>query len=985
MHQRKKTCACIYIFISLFFILQFKISFSQEAGYYNYTIKEGLPSQVVYCIHQDYEGYIWFGTDAGLCRFDGRTFENYSMDDGLSDNEILRIFEDSRHRLWFFTLNGNINYYYKGKIYNPKNSKMLLEAHINSSYLSFVEDGNGNLWFGTFAGEVLKITPDSNLVKFDLGKIYQDPVYGRIFIALNEKDELCLTFGNDIMELNSGKMIIRNLNKEINIYASQNPGVIVFEDENGLMSLCRGKKELLIPASKVPSDLLRIYIDSQQNVSLLTRSNLLIEYKKSGNSYHADSIRLKSQVSQVWRDRDGNTWYTTLGSGIYMRPRREVSSYSFDKNHFLLDDNILTLLPMSDNRVIAGFNSGGMQMIENNSVVPGYLEQSLVKKSRIMQLYDDKRGRIWIATDLGARSFSSDVKDKVAVEKYMVRTISENKVLAAMKDVTSSSTGDVVFAEADGLYILPGGKGEIFGQLAAGVIARQRISTVFYDHADNLWFANNDGLCKYRNGKLIAMWEKSTLLSGKITDIKETLDSVLLVASLGKGIVLIKNDSIIGTISTGNGLESNYVRCITMDDSLVYLGTNRGISRLQIKGNTCLSLSNYGYSSGLISEDVNAVAMSSKYIYVATSQGLTVLERPLKVSPLPAPMVYIKSLKIDDQLVDPTIRFNVPYNFRSIAIDFSSPVYINADKVKFRYRFTGSQNWAVTLSNKIDLYGLQNGKYAFEVQSKRSDSNWGPVTVLQFTVMPPFWKTWWFIFVLSTVMVTISYFIIRRIVTRKLRERIRVLNEQQALELERRRISSDMHDDLGADLTNIVIMSRVARQTAVTASVDYTVLQNIEQASNDVINKMNEIIWALNPGNDTLDNLIAYLRNYANAFCELHNIELLFASTSFSDVIDIKASFRRNIFLSVKESLRNITRHAAATKANIKITVDLQHHSLEICIEDNGTGIVENNKKSYFAGNGLVNIKKRMREISGTFDISSVNGSGTAITLKSYF
>ncbi|MEP7265769.1 MAG: two-component regulator propeller domain-containing protein, partial [Bacteroidota bacterium] len=319
MHQKKQLHICIYIFLSLFFILHYKISFAQEAGYFNYTIKEGLPSQVVYCIHQDSEGYLWFGTDAGLCRFDGRTFENYSMDEGLSDNEILRIFEDSRHRLWFFTLNGNINYFYKGKIYNPENSKILLDARNTSSYLSFLEDADHNLWFGTFSGQMLEITTGNQVIKFDLAKKFKDPVYGRIFIALNEQNQVCLTFGNDILELHTGKTLIKNLHQEINIYASQNPGVIIYIGEQSLMMLRNGKTKALLPVDKIPADLMRIYIDSKDNVSLLRKNNVLIEYRKSGNDFLADSIKLKSQVSQVWRDRDGNTWYSTLGSGIYMR------------------------------------------------------------------------------------------------------------------------------------------------------------------------------------------------------------------------------------------------------------------------------------------------------------------------------------------------------------------------------------------------------------------------------------------------------------------------------------------------------------------------------------------------------------------------------------------------------------------------------------------------------------------------------------------
>src|SRR6476469_4346663 len=85
----------------------------QSRVYKNYTMHDGLPSEIVYCAIQDHQGYMWFGTDAGACRFDGQHFQNFTTKDGLSDNEILNLFEDSQGRLWFLTLNGKLCYFYK--------------------------------------------------------------------------------------------------------------------------------------------------------------------------------------------------------------------------------------------------------------------------------------------------------------------------------------------------------------------------------------------------------------------------------------------------------------------------------------------------------------------------------------------------------------------------------------------------------------------------------------------------------------------------------------------------------------------------------------------------------------------------------------------------------------------------------------------------------------------------------------------------------
>jgi signal transduction histidine kinase/ligand-binding sensor domain-containing protein len=977
---------CLLLKILFLFIYIGPLSLhAQLTGFINYSIRDGLPSKTVYSVHQDHEGFIWLGTDAGVCRFDGRTFETFSVEDGLSDTEILRIYEDSKHRIWFLTLNGSLDYFYKGKFYNPENDSLCAQAKNVTTYISFLEDAEHNLWLGTFAGEVVEITHDDKVRKVDFKcrKFFEHQ--GRLFTTMNAKKEVCVTNGLVLINLSNlqNEDVLADIN--VGIFFSQIPGKIVYPQPDGIYLYENGKKKRLISYQLNENNIFRLFMDAEQKIYIVDNKYRLVEFNNENGKLTTDTMDFHSVVSQVFLDMEKNTWFVTIGSGIYMKPARHNTAFSFDKQKNLADDIVLSLLPFSDTSMIAGFSHNGVQVIEGSNHLSKSFPVDEHTECRTLGFYKDRNNRIWAATDYGIRSIDV-VNGKLKVSETLINY--EGKIAhgGSMKAITGSSKGDIVVAESSGLFIVPGGAGKIAYTMADSVIKRQRAFTVFYDHADNLWFSTNEGLCRFTAGKLTVPGRTIKQLSGKIMCIAETMDHTLLVGTVGHGLVMVKDDKVVKVISTSNGLESNYIRSIAIDDSLIYLGTDRGISRLKKKASFEYDITNIGISSGLISEEVNCIAVSKAYIYVGTAQGLTILKRPLTIVSDSPPEVYIKSLKVDDEDQDVSGTFSAPYDFRSIFIDFTSPVYLNAEQVTFRYRFNGSkQQWTETRIGKIDLFGLQDGKFTLEIQAKRSTSDWGMIKFVRFQVLPPFWKTWWFRMITAILIVTLSYLLIRSIVSRKYKEKLRYFREQQALEVERQRISADMHDDLGSDLTNIVIMSRVARQTVAAGAPYSNVIDDIGYAANDVISKMNEIVWALNPGNDTLENLLAYLRVHSDTFCELHNLQLHFNASVISEDKALKASLRRNIFLSVKECLHNIVKHSGADQVYIFIKVDEAKSCLDIVIKDNGRGMNGSREKSPGSGNGMINLNKRMKEISGNVDITSETEIGTTIRLNVCF
>jgi signal transduction histidine kinase len=208
----------------------------------------------------------------------------------------------------------------------------------------------------------------------------------------------------------------------------------------------------------------------------------------------------------------------------------------------------------------------------------------------------------------------------------------------------------------------------------------------------------------------------------------------------------------------------------------------------------------------------------------------------------------------------------------------------------------------------------------------------------------------------------------------KLKEYEKQLAVYKAQQQERERISADMHDELGSGMTAIRLMSEIARnKMKENTPVE---IDRISASADDVLNKMNAIIWSMNSGNDTLDNLVSYIRAYAIEYFESTPIDCRVNTPSVIPALDISGDKRRNIFLSIKETLHNSLKHSKATQVTIHIEID---HTLRITIHDNGVGMDPDNLRRF--GNGLKNIRKRMESIGGNVIIGNDNGLKTVLSL----
>ncbi|MCC7402315.1 MAG: hypothetical protein IT214_12615 [Chitinophagaceae bacterium] len=326
-----------------------------------------------------------------------------------------------------------------------------------------------------------------------------------------------------------------------------------------------------------------------------------------------------------------------------------------------------------------------------------------------------------------------------------------------------------------------------------------------------------------------------------------------------------------------------------------------------------------------------------------------------------------------------TLRFNSHIRniiFRWALPDFSGPLhneyFCKLQGIDSGWRYIGN-------SGEVQYANLSPGEYSVQLKAASANGVFSSdIITIPFEILAPFWKTSWFITLVFLSIVSVSGLVARYISHRNLKEKLLELEKVQAVEKERNRISRDMHDDLGSGLTKIAIMSEVVKKQINDPEKAKQQLENISESSRELVDNLQDIIWILNPKNDTLESLASYIREYALKFFEPFKVETQFVFPEKFPLIRLSEETRRNIFLTVKESFNNIGKHAWCDTVNLAIGIT--DNCIELTIKDDGKGFDVNHTREF--GNGLSNMKNRIQQIGGEYEIMSVPGNGTETKIR---
>jgi signal transduction histidine kinase/ligand-binding sensor domain-containing protein len=319
------------------------------------------------------------------------------------------------------------------------------------------------------------------------------------------------------------------------------------------------------------------------------------------------------------------------------------------------------------------------------------------------------------------------------------------------------------------------------------------------------------------------------------------------------------------------------------------------------------------------------------------------------------------------------------YRENTFSFDFAPISYHHAADCSFEYKLEGyDDDWIKSGPANYTRYSkIPPGNYVFNLRVMDITGKTSPFTkAIEIRVARAFWQTWLFKALALASILLVAWLVSKWYLNQRIRKQKQEFEKQQAIERERTRIATDMHDDLGAGLSRIKFISQSISHKKPVDDTIKTELEKITVYSDEMSEKMGEIVWALNEKNDTLADLIAYTRSYAIEYLAHHHIACRANTPLGLPGNFIPGEMRRNIFLSVKECLHNIVKHAGATCVNF--TVELGH-TIRITIHDNGRGIDWDNKRAF--SNGLQNIRQRMNDVNGDVNFSNEQGTKVLLTI----
>jgi signal transduction histidine kinase/ligand-binding sensor domain-containing protein len=433
---------------------------------------------------------------------------------------------------------------------------------------------------------------------------------------------------------------------------------------------------------------------------------------------------------------------------------------------------------------------------------------------------------------------------------------------------------------------------------------------------------------------------------------------------------------------TGNGLTDNFVTTLACDsDNNMIIGTQTGLDRLVKMKEGGYRVENITKSNNVFSYITPVWTDRLNNVYALTTTGIIYKAEPVRSEKnVPDPHLLIEEMKVNGNLVsDVTVPLNLEYYQRNISFSIAAPTFIDERQVKYSYMLEGGGNstWSDALSlADISLLNLSPGKYTFRAKAFFPSTSYAPAELAYpFEIVPPWWQTTFFRLITASLIMALLIAGVRYYYMRKLIVERRHLEKQQAIEQERNRIAADMHDDLGAGLTKIKYITEDILEKTGSGETILPELEKLKNFSSELIESMGEIIWAVSEKNNLLSNTLYYLRSYAVNYCEENNLDCHFeVPDNFKDRI-VTGNIRRNIFLLLKESLHNIVKHANAKRVTIKAAVK---EKLELVIKDDGNGFFDNGD---LKGNGLINMKKRVKELNGSIFFETNRGASVVINL----
>ena len=913
-----------------------------------WTSKEGLPENAVISVIQTRDGYLWLGTLNGLVRFDGNRFTVFNQYNtpGLNSDRIVYLFEDSHTNLWIGTDTAGVALVQDGKVKSFDLGRAGQEGRIVYAY----EDSTGCVWF---------YTADGRTSRYQDGKMSIDP-------SLISK-ELVLRAAKTLIPGPSGSFWLIQYGRVQKWKGNQRErdlGVYPWRINTIVASACE---------------------DSDGNLIVGTLGEGVFWLGADGNWRHISTEQGLSSafVLSLCMDREGTLWVGTDGEGLDRIQRKTFNTPT--EHHSWV---VQSISQDEAGGLWTAFNAHGVSYWITNSVQ----DFGVSRHQSAWTVLVDHRQQVWVGTrDEGLFQFQTNHFQPAPGAEILGQ-----QIFALFED----HAGQLWVGTKNGLARWNGEDWKIF-TTPDGLVVR----AIAEDAEGNLWIGTESrGLDFFKAGKFISYQKEDGGLPGNdISCLCLDRDGVLWVGTSGHGLARFYQ----GTwtrYSTDNGLASNSIDYIIEDDGgCLWIGSNAGLMRIQKKSlndftrgpANIISCRTYVETDGLLTRECSAGSQPAACrtldgrLWFPTTKGLVSVNPADIKTNLQPPLVMIESVLVDGQ-EQKTNRFSsawqpsvtVPPGHEQLEIHYTGLNFSAPGEVRFKYRLEGHETaWTEAGDARVAYYpNVPPGNYRFHVIAGNEDGKWNETgSVLDVTVQPQFWQTWWFRTAVILCLVGIVVAVVRYLSTQKLRRQLQLLEQQEALEKERFRIARDLHDQLGANLTQVALLGEMAEADKNSPVEVESHAQQISQTARETTRSLDEIVWAVNPSNDTLEGLVNYICKYAQEYLALAGLRYRAEVPAQLPGINIPPEVRHNVFLAFKEAVNNVVKHAQASE--VRVRLQLQPGNFALSIEDNGRGLGGLDASAAQARNGLRNMRKRMEDIGGQFEVGAAPERGTTVRL----
>lgn len=981
--------------------------------------EQGLPQNFVTTLCQTRDGYVWLGTQQGVARFDGVQFMVFDKGNSpLKSNDISALTQDRNGGLWIATAESGAVRYAQGTF---SESRASVTGLASDEITAMATDSAGGVWFGSldkgvsrlYQGKVTQFNTNAGLLHNRVNAIFVGRS-GRVWIGtsagVNYWD------GSELRSLPIHQLlgVPHNIStpSDIKAITEHSSGELWLGTDSGLVQVHTTFKTAIHFTTKqglVNNRIRSLLCDADGMIWIGTRENGLSRYNYQTFSSLTPANGLPSGfVCSLLADREGSLWAGMLDGGLMMMRKPRVRGYTTSDG--LANNVVFSVAQASDGSIWAGTLGSGVSRIARGLSGEKWISYSTsqgLADNTIWSLAPDNNGGMWLGTYYGGASY---FKDGVFTTYSVKNGLVDNTVWAILPD----RSGAVWFGTPKGLTCIAHKQTTTYTTQHG--LPGNTVWSVFEDSKGVIWVGTDKGAAYLQNGIFMPLPAAEGLSENDVRSFMEDSSGVLWLGT-ASGLVRMKDGKSIA-INSKQGLFDGMVYSIVSDNrGYIWMSHSKGVSRVRLqelhavadkKEQFLTTLQTYGIADGMKTAECNGGTQASAWrsrdgrLWFATSKGLAVFDPDNLAENLQQPSVLLERILADGRAYTGVPQISFVPGISKYEFHYTSPSFRAPERVRFKYMIEGYDHEWTEAGNRRTAYytNLPHDRhYTFRVRACNDDGVWNEVGISQqFYIAPYFYETWWFYAICSIVFVGASMGVFR-LRAAQLRQRAAELERlveaqtrqitaqaereyQAQLELERvrerDRISQDMHDDIGATLTELSLLGELLKSDIADEEVRAPkVLERVDTIttmSRTAIDSIAEIIWTMNSRNDNIEHLSIYLRNFTARYLERAGLEYRLDFPELEVATDIRSDIRRTLLLLLKEALHNIVKHAHASAVSVRLT--LNQNTLTLIIQDNGKGF-DTNKR--FVGHGLGGMQKRIEQAGGAYTVTSSPEKGTCI------